>query len=679
VSNVLGVARGGTGTLTPPANGQVLIGSGGVYTPAAVTPGAGISVVGGAGSLTIANTAPNVPVALTAGANVGIISAYPNFTISAVGSVYNVSGAAGTAGTDIAVSVTNPTANPAITINVPTASAAARGALSSADWSIFNAKQTALVSGTNIKTVGGVSLLGAGDVGTLGVAYGGTGTTTSTGTGSTVLSNSPTLVTPALGTPSAAVLTNATGLPIVGGTTGTLTIARGGTGQVTAAAAIEALLPAYAGNGNKRLGLNSGATALEWTLDGGGTVTDVAALTLGTSGTDLSSSVATGTTTPVITLNVPTASASNRGALAAADWTAFNAKQAALVSGTNIKTVGGVSLLGGGDLGTLGVAYGGTGQSSYTIGDLLYASGTTALSKLADVATGNALISGGVGAAPSWGKIGLTTHVSGTLPNTNGGTGQASAFTASGIVYASSTTVLATGSGLLFDGSNLAMGGAIAGSVNLFLQKGITGGTSAFGIAQTAVIASGVTSSATGFQSRLDTAAAAFICSTARDFIVTGGVIGAGSAITTQNGFTVDNTVRNATTTNGFLSENTQLITVGKTYYGFRSQTAIATGGGITWSLYFDGSAPSAFSGLTRFGGTTAPTVAVDVTGAIAATTTVRTGTYTVATLPSASGSGAGAIAYITDAVAATFGAAPTGGGSAKTTVYSDGTSWLMG
>lgn len=60
-----------------------------------------------------------------------------------------------------------------------------------------------------------------------------------------------------------------------------------------------------------------------------GSVTSVAALTLGTTGTDLSSSVANSTTTPVITLNVPTASASNRGALSAADWTTFNSKQAA--------------------------------------------------------------------------------------------------------------------------------------------------------------------------------------------------------------------------------------------------------------------------------------------------------------------------------------------------------------
>jgi hypothetical protein len=61
-----------------------------------------------------------------------------------------------------------------------------------------------------------------------------------------------------------------------------------------------------------------------------GTVTSVAALTLGTTGADLSSTVANGTTTPVITLNVPTASAANRGALSSADWSTFNSKQAAL-------------------------------------------------------------------------------------------------------------------------------------------------------------------------------------------------------------------------------------------------------------------------------------------------------------------------------------------------------------
>jgi hypothetical protein len=77
--------------------------------------------------------------------------------------------------------------------------------------------------------------------------------------------------------------------------------------------------------------VNGYLTSTDWTTfnsKGNGTVTSVAALTLGTTGTDLSSTVANGTTTPVITLNVPTASATNRGALSSADWTTFNSKAA---------------------------------------------------------------------------------------------------------------------------------------------------------------------------------------------------------------------------------------------------------------------------------------------------------------------------------------------------------------
>ncbi len=85
----------------------------------------------------------------------------------------------------------------------------------------------------------------------------------------------------------------------------------------------------------------------DWTTfnnKGSGTVTSVAALTLGTTGTDLTSSVANGTTTPVITLNVPSASASNRGALLAADWSTFNAKQSTITFGTGVQTALGVNI-----------------------------------------------------------------------------------------------------------------------------------------------------------------------------------------------------------------------------------------------------------------------------------------------------------------------------------------------
>jgi hypothetical protein len=97
--------------------------------------------------------------------------------------------------------------------------------------------------------------------------------------------------------------------------------------------------------------------------------------------------------------------------------------------------------------GTLVAANGGTGQSSYAVGDLLFASTTTALSKLADVATGNALISGGVGVAPSYGKIGLTTHVSGTLPIANGGTNATATPTAGAVPYGTGTAYAFTAVG----------------------------------------------------------------------------------------------------------------------------------------------------------------------------------------------------------------------------------------
>jgi hypothetical protein len=127
--------------------------------------------------------------------------------------------------------------------------------------------------------------------------------------------------------------------------------------------------------------------------------------------------------------------------------------------------------------GVLAAVNGGTGQSSYTVGDILYASTTTALSKLADVATGNALISGGVGVAPSYGKIGLTTHVSGTLPIANGGTNATATPTAGAIAYG-------TGSAYAFNtagtsGQPLLSGGAGAPTFGtLSVGAGGTGQTS---------------------------------------------------------------------------------------------------------------------------------------------------------------------------------------------------------
>jgi hypothetical protein len=145
---------------------------------------------------------------------------------------------------------------------------------------------------------------------------------------------------------------------------------------------------------------------------------------------------------------------------------------------------------------------GGTGQTSYAVGDLLYANTTTTLAKLPDVATGNALISGGVSTAPSWGKIGLTTHVSGVLPVANGGTNASTASITSfnNITgYSASGATGTTSTNLVFSTSPSITTPTLAGDVNLSTGN-ITQGTAAKGINFTAnTPASGMTTQLLGW------------------------------------------------------------------------------------------------------------------------------------------------------------------------------------
>jgi hypothetical protein len=104
-------------------------------------------------------------------------------------------------------------------------------------------------------------------------------------------------------------------------------LAGGGAGQLPYQTASGTTAMLAAGTATYVLTSN-GTAAPSWQppSTSAGTVTSVAALTLGTTGTDVSSTVANSTTTPVITLNIPTASASNRGALSPTDWSTFNGK-----------------------------------------------------------------------------------------------------------------------------------------------------------------------------------------------------------------------------------------------------------------------------------------------------------------------------------------------------------------
>lgn len=129
--------------------------------------------------------------------------------------------------------------------------------------------------------------LTTGVTGTLPVANGGTGVTTSTGSGNNVLSTSPTLVTPVLGTPTSGVLTNTTGLPLTTGVTGTLPVANGGTGVTSST-----------GSGNNVLSTSPTLVTPVLGTPSSGTLTNCTGLPVSTGISGLAANVATFLATP---------------------------------------------------------------------------------------------------------------------------------------------------------------------------------------------------------------------------------------------------------------------------------------------------------------------------------------------------------------------------------------------
>ena len=207
---------------------------------------------------------------------------------------------------------------------------------------------------------------------------------------------------------------------LVGTGTGVIPVTSGGTGVTTIPTNGQLLIGNGTGYTLNTLGAGSGISV----TNGAGTITIANTGVLSNiAGTGISVSGATGNVT-----------IANTGVLSFSGGTTGLTPVAAAV---------GVVVLGG----TLIAANGGTGFASYAVGDLLYADTTTTLAKLADVATGNALISGGVGTAPSWGKIGLTTHVNGVLPIANGGTNATATPIAGAVAYGTGTAYAFTAAG----------------------------------------------------------------------------------------------------------------------------------------------------------------------------------------------------------------------------------------
>ena len=250
---------------------------------------------------------------------------------------------------------------------------------------------------------------------------------------------------------------------------GLITAASSGTAPVTSVTATSPVLSS--GGATPDISIPAATTSVsgyltstDWTTfnsKGSGTVTSVAALTLGTTGTDLGSTVANGTTTPVITLNVPTASATNRGALSSADWTTFNNKG----SGT-VTSVGGTGTVNGITLtGTV------TTSGNLTLG------GTLSNVDLATQVTGNLPVTnlnGGTSASAStfwrgdgsWaaptGGSGTVTSVAATVPSFLSVTG--SPITTSGTLAIALASTPTNGQLLIGNGTGFSYAALTAGS-----------------------------------------------------------------------------------------------------------------------------------------------------------------------------------------------------------------------
>jgi len=212
-------------------------------------------------------------------------------------------------------------------------------------------------------------------------------------------------------------------------------------------------------------GQNGYLSSTDWSTFNGktsctGTVTSVAALTIASTGTDITSTVANGTTTPVITLCIPTASASARGVLSCADWSSFNSKTTCTGTVTSVTVGAGNGLTGGGTVTTSGtatvdvVSHAGTASS---VGILVIGADSV----------GTCLGTGSCHAAAG-------NHAHGCITNTGcmsgGVSGCVLCTTTNGCITYGTITgggITTANNGLHVDGTRVTMGGALTGNTVL--------------------------------------------------------------------------------------------------------------------------------------------------------------------------------------------------------------------
>jgi hypothetical protein len=444
------------GVTVQTTTGQIASGTGGSVMSVAVSSANGFS-----GTVTNPTTTPDISISTTVsgmlkGSGSALVAATANTDYQAPisltttgssgaatfdGSTLNIpqyTGGGGGSGTVTSVSVNsangfggsvaNATTTPAITVTT-SVTGLLKGNGTAMSAATAGTDYQAPITLTTTGSSGAATLIGN----TLNIPQytGGGGSGTVTSVAATVPAFLSVTGSPITTSGTLAISYSGTALPIANGGTALTTTPTNG--QLLIGNGTGYSLSTLTAGSNITITNTAGGISIASVAGGTGTVTSVAALTLGTTGTDLSSTVANGTTTPVITLNVPTASATNRGALSAADWTTFNSKGSGTVTSVAQSFTGGLISVAGSPVtssGTLALTVAGTS------GGIPYFSSASTWATSAALAANALVVGGGAGAAPA-----TVTTGTGVLTALAVNTGSSGAVVTQGGAIISATTV----------------------------------------------------------------------------------------------------------------------------------------------------------------------------------------------------------------------------------------------